>query len=58
MPKTPHRQVRVDDDLWDRFGEAVERQGAPDRSVVLREFMAWYVREPGARSPQRPGLAA
>lgn len=52
--RTPHRQVRADDALWDAFGDAVERSGAADRSAVLREFMRWYVREPGAKMPRRP----
>lgn len=54
--KTPHRHLRADDDLWDGFGAATERQGEPDRSTVLRAFMAWYQRIPGAKLPQRPPL--
>lgn len=49
-PKTPHRQVRIEPDLWDRFGAIAE----PDRSAVIRDFVRWYVREPGAKMPQRP----
>ena len=52
--KTPLRTVRVDDDLWLPFGDAVEGQGEPDRSAVLRQFIAWYLREPGAKMPKRP----
>jgi hypothetical protein len=50
QPKTPTRPVRVDSDLWARFGEAAK----PDRSEVLRAFMRWYVREPSAKLPPRP----
>jgi hypothetical protein len=47
---TPRHAIRVDDDLWDRFGVAAGR----DRSAVLREFMRWYLRESKARLPKRP----
>ena len=52
QPKTPLKRMRVDDDLWSQFGELA----APDRSAVLREFMRWYVREPGAKLPKRPEI--
>lgn len=50
---TPHRPIRVDDDLWTKFGRLVGR----DRSDVVRQFIRWYVREPGAKLPQRPPVA-
>jgi len=53
QPKTPMRTIRVDDDLWDAFGQATGAAGA-DRSYVLRELMAWYARETGAKLPRRP----
>jgi hypothetical protein len=53
QPKTPMRTLRVDDLLWDAFGAAAAAAGA-DRSYVLRELMAWYAREPGAKMPKRP----
>jgi hypothetical protein len=56
--KTPHRTIRAEDDVWDAFGDAVARQGEPDRSTVLRAFMTWYVRLPGAKMPQRPPAAS
>ena len=40
--------VRMAHDLWERFGDVVD-----NRSTVLREFVRWYVREPGARMPRR-----
>lgn len=46
----PNITLRVDADLWERFGEVAE----PDRSAVLRAFVAWYVRERGAKLPGRP----
>ena len=55
QPKTPSQNFRVDADLWDRFGNAIERaEPGSDRSKTLRQFIAWYVREPGAKLPARP----
>jgi hypothetical protein len=48
---TPMRPIRVADRPWCVFGALV---GDRDRSRVVREFIAWYIREPGARLPQRP----
>jgi len=45
--------IRVPDDLWRRFGEVVANADTT-RSTVLREFIAWYVRDPDAKSPKRP----
>lgn len=47
---TPRQTVRVDADLWRDFGEVAD----PDRSSVLRDFMAWYAGRPGAKMPRRP----
>jgi hypothetical protein len=41
--------VRIDPDLWERFGTAT-----PDRSAAIRDFVRWFAREPGARMPKRP----
>jgi metal-responsive CopG/Arc/MetJ family transcriptional regulator len=51
---TPFRRIRIDDDLWERFDEAV-RRADPDsnRSVVLRKFTRWYVGDID-ELPQRP----
>lgn len=56
MPRvgSPNRAFRMDDmGLWDRFGTATAETGT-DRSAALRDFIRWYVREPGARLPARP----
>ena len=50
QPKTPLKRVRVDDDLWDRFGEMAK----PNRSATMRALMRWWLREPGAKLPKRP----
>lgn len=47
----PQRPIRVEKELWDPFGAAV---GDRRRSEVLREFIRWYLREPGAKLPDRP----
>jgi hypothetical protein len=52
QPKTPLQNVRVERDLWLAFGAVAE----PDRSAVLREFIRWYVGEPGVKAPRRPGV--
>jgi hypothetical protein len=48
---TPHRPIRISDELWDAFGALV---GGRNRARVVREFVAWYCRVPGAKLPQRP----
>jgi hypothetical protein len=47
---TPTRPIRIDPELWERFGEVAD----PDRSAVLRDFIRWYVGEPGVKAPKRP----
>jgi hypothetical protein len=48
---TPRVVVSVPGILWDRFGKAV---GTRNRSETVRAFIAWYMREPGAKLPERP----
>lgn len=52
-PKTPTRVVRIPTELWDAAGDAAARAGT-DRSAVIRELLAWYSRQPGAKLPKRP----
>jgi len=47
---TPKQTIRVDPDLWRRFGDVVG-----DRAAALRTYMAWVLREEGAKLPRRPG---
>lgn len=53
-PGTPFRRVRMDDEMWRRFDEAV-RTAEPelDRSKVIREFVRWYIGETNDL-PRRP----
>lgn len=54
VPPTPFRRVRMDDDMWNRFGEAVTKaEPELDRSKVIREFVRWYLGETNDL-PRRP----
>lgn len=54
--KSEVRRFRTTDDLWERFGDAVENSPDPeaDMSKALRSFVRWYVHENGAKLPDRP----
>lgn len=47
------KNLRVDDDLWERFGRATAKHEI-DRSTALRQFIRWYVHDTDALEPQRP----
>jgi len=48
---TPHRPLRIPEEEWKPFGE---RAGARGRTKVVRQFIRWYNRAPGAELPDRP----
>jgi hypothetical protein len=51
----PRLTARIDPEAWVDFGEAAaSAEPAADRSELLRQFIDWYRRKPGARLPQRP----
>ena len=50
---TARQTIRVDEALWEQFGKETA-SAESDRSAVLRDFVRWYVREPGAKMPKRP----
>lgn len=52
-PATQHRSVRVDDELWTKADQVATAAGT-DRGTVIKAFLRWYVREPGATLPKRP----
>ena len=52
-PKTPARQMRISDEDWADFESAATGQDT-DRATLVREFIAWYLRRPGAKLPKRP----
>lgn len=43
--------LRLEEELWADFGDAA---GDRERSTVLRDFIRWYTRQPGAKMPRRP----
>jgi hypothetical protein len=53
---TPLRKFRADNELWEKFNNAVQRSpdAEADMSKVLRQFVRWYAGEPGAKLPERP----
>ncbi|MBP2581890.1 hypothetical protein J3A78_002368 [Streptomyces sp. PvR006] len=46
-------KFRVLTSEWARFGQATKAAGT-NRSAVLLQLMAWYMRKPGAQCPARP----
>ncbi|WP_435110203.1 hypothetical protein [Nocardiopsis synnemataformans] len=55
-PRTPARQVRIGDE-WYEFDAAAKSMDT-ERATLLREFIAWYLRKPGAKMPKRPPAIA
>ncbi|MFJ8474224.1 hypothetical protein [Kitasatospora sp. NPDC094011] len=55
-PKTQHRSVRFDDEMWADLLAAAKSEGS-DRAKVLTELAAWYLRRPGAKLPSRPEVS-
>lgn len=47
------QNVRVPKGRWTKLAEEAERAGT-NRSKVLNDFAAWYVREPGSKAVRRP----
>lgn len=52
-------RVAVGEDLWLEFGRVITgrqtgRHPSISRSVLIREYMRWVLREPGAKLPRRP----
>jgi hypothetical protein len=52
VPKTPARQIRIGD-TWYDFDAAAKAMGT-ERAAVIRDLINWYIREPGAKLPERP----
>ena len=47
---TTNRVVRVADADWAELGEV----SSAGRAEAIRQFIAWYLRRPGAKLPERP----
>ncbi|HXT92220.1 MAG TPA: hypothetical protein VN714_23545 [Trebonia sp.] len=52
-PKTQHRSVRVSDEDWGDLDKAAKAAGS-DRGTLIKQFIRWYLRRPGAELPERP----
>jgi hypothetical protein len=53
----PQRKFRAPNDEWTPFEaatRAVHPEGRSPRGRVIREFIRWYMRRPGAKLPERP----
>lgn len=53
----PARNFRAPASEWMPFEaatRAMHPEGRSPRGKVLREFMRWYMRRPGAKLPERP----
>lgn len=50
---TPIRSIRVAADTWDQAKTRAKTQGK-DMSKLIREFLDWWLRKPGAKLPTRP----
>lgn len=51
-PKTPARQIRIGDEWFDF--DAGAKSLDTERAAVMRQLIAWYIREPGVKLPDRP----
>jgi hypothetical protein len=45
--------VRVDDETWEQFDTAAQLLGS-ERATLLREYIDWVLRRPGAKTPRQP----
>lgn len=48
------RGIRIEKRLWEALEPLANVHGL-DRSALIRQFVRWYVREPGVQLPPRPG---
>jgi hypothetical protein len=53
QPRTQHRSVRVNDEDWADLDTAAKSLGV-DRAALIKQFIRWYLRRPGAELPERP----
>ena len=52
-PGTQHRSVRISDEDWTDL-ETATGELRSDRGTVIKQFIRWYLRRPGAKLPERP----
>jgi metal-responsive CopG/Arc/MetJ family transcriptional regulator len=49
---TARQTIRVDETLWEEFGEAAARLNS-DRSTLVRDYIGWVLRKPEAKEPRQ-----
>lgn len=47
--KTPHRTIRVPDDLWGAVGVKAEAEGRTKTDVIIELLEKWVTRPPRSR---------
>jgi hypothetical protein len=50
---TKHQSLRIEPELWTALDPAAKAAGFT-RAGLIRQFVRWYLRVPGAKLPQRP----
>lgn len=50
--QTPLRNFRAPDDEWAAFRAA----SGNNMTALIRQFIRWYLRRPGAKLPERPSI--
>jgi hypothetical protein len=50
---TPIRSIRIAASTWDR-AKVLAREQGKSMSELVREFLDWWLRTPGAKLPTRP----
>lgn len=56
--KTPVRNLRVVDEVWKPALAAARSSSDGTITDVIIKFLRWYLREPGAKLPDRPARPA
>jgi len=51
--QTPAHSVRMPKERWEKLDEKAKQAGS-DRTKVVNDLAAWYVKEDGAELPERP----
>lgn len=52
-PRTQHRSIRIADEDWADL-DAIAQMFGTNRAQVINDFVRYFLRRPGAKSPKRP----
>ena len=52
QPKTQHRSVRIPDEDWTEV-MAKAKEADTSAGELIRDFLGWWLRRPGAKLPKR-----